>query len=186
MIYLGLSHPASGLLAEHPAKRAQNIRGLVYITANCYAGIGVLDFPDRWYPDPDEAVKEAMQTRGRRRLYELWENFADQFPFSPWLSGERLGALDILAATVSRWRGARRAMAVSRPEFAALLARVDEDPRIASVWARHCLPLVALMSRCMGACSSIYTNPSVQPQDVAPRVDQFAVSTNSLIVPLAI
>lgn len=27
--------------------------------------------------------------------------FADQFPATPWLSGEQLGALDILASTVS-------------------------------------------------------------------------------------
>ena len=109
----------------------------MYIAANCYASIGILDYPDRWYPDPDDAVKQAMQTRGRARMSELWQIFADQFPASPWLSGERLGALDILAATVSKWSGARMALAESRPEFAAVLARIDADPRIAAVWARH-------------------------------------------------
>ena len=78
-----------------------------------------------------------MQTRGKARLHELWALFADQFPADPWLSGDRLGALDILAATVSRWSGARKALADSRPAFAAVLARIDTDPRIAAVWARH-------------------------------------------------
>ena len=137
LIHLGLAHPASGLLATDAARRAQQIRGLVYIAANCYAGIGILDFPDRWYPDPDDVVKQAMQARGRARLHELWQIFADQFPADPWLSGERLGALDILAATVSKWSGARKALAESRPAFAALLARIDAEPRIAAVWARH-------------------------------------------------
>jgi GST-like protein len=137
LIHLGLAHPRSGLLADDPARRAQQVRGLVYIAANCYAAIGILDFPDRWHPDPDDAVKKAMQSRGRARLHELWQIFADQFPTSPWLSGERLGALDILAATVSKWAGARQALASSRPEFAALLARIDAEPRIAPVWARH-------------------------------------------------
>jgi GST-like protein len=137
LIHLGLAHPQSGLLADEPARRAQQVRGLVYIAANCYAGIGILDYPERWYPAPDDAVKAAMQARGRARLAELWEIFADQFPASPWLSGERLGALDLLAATVSRWGGARTALATSRPEFAALLARIDAEPRIAAVWARH-------------------------------------------------
>ena len=63
-----------------------------------------------------------MQARGRARLHELWELFADQFPATPWLSGDRLGALDILAATVSMWSGARKALAQSRPAFSALLA----------------------------------------------------------------
>lgn len=137
LIHLGLVHPQSHLLASEPAQRARQIRGLVYIAANCYAGIGILDYPDRWYPDPDDNVKKAMQARGRARLHELWQIFADQFPAGPWLSGERLGALDILAATVSKWSGARQALAESRPQFAALLARIDADPRIAAVWSRH-------------------------------------------------
>jgi GST-like protein len=137
LIHLGLAHPESGLIAIDPTRRAQQIRGLVYIAANCYAGIGTLDYPERWYPDPDDAVKQAMQTRGRARLHELWAIFADQFPATPWLSGDRLGALDILAATVSMWSGARKALAASRPEFAQLLARIEAVPRVAAVWTRH-------------------------------------------------
>jgi GST-like protein len=137
LIHLGLVHPESGLLATDPRERAQQVRGLVYIAANCYAGIGILDYPDRWYPDPDDTVKKAMQTRGRARLHELWQTFADQFPARPWLSGERIGALDVLAATVSKWSGARQALAISRPQFSELLARIDAEPRVAAVWARH-------------------------------------------------
>jgi GST-like protein len=137
LIHLGLAHPQSGLLASEPPERAQQIRGLVYIAANCYAAIGILDYPDRWYPDPDDAVRKAMQTRGRARLHELWQLFADQFPARPWLAGDRLGALDLLAATVSKWSGARQALAESRPEFSQLLARIEADPRVAAVWSRH-------------------------------------------------
>lgn len=137
LIHLGLAHPASGLLASDPTERAQQIRGLVYIAANCYAAIGILDYPDRWFPDPEDAVRTAMQARGRARLHELWELFADQFPARPWLSGERLGALDLLAAVVSKWAGTRQALAESRPGFSQLLARVETDPRVAPVWARH-------------------------------------------------
>ena len=137
LIHLGLEHPGSGLLAADAVQRAQQIRGLVFVAANCYAGIGILDYPERWYPDPDEAARKAMDGRGRARLHELWDLFADQFPGRPWLSGEQLGALDILAATVSMWSGARRHLEQSRPEFFELVTRVERDPRIASVWARH-------------------------------------------------
>ncbi|HSC65351.1 MAG TPA: glutathione S-transferase, partial [Caldimonas sp.] len=75
LIHLGLVQPESGLLASDPAARAQQIRGLVYIAANCYAGIGILDYPERWYLDPDDAAKKAMDQRGRARLHELWEIF---------------------------------------------------------------------------------------------------------------
>ena len=137
LIDLGLRHPGSGLLATDPVQRAQQIRGLVYIGANCYAGIGILDYPDRWYPDPDAEVKQKMQERGRARLHELWTMFADQFPATPWLSGERVGALDILASTVSSWSGARKAMAASRRDFWKLLERIDATEPVASVRARH-------------------------------------------------
>jgi GST-like protein len=137
LIHLGLAHPGSGLLAEKESQRAQQIRGLIFIGANCYAAIGILDFPDRWYPDPDDAVKKAMQRRGRARLHELWEIFADQFPATPWLSGDRLGALDILAATVSKWGGARAHLQAARPAFHAALERIEAEPPVAAVWSRH-------------------------------------------------
>ncbi len=137
LIHLGLTRPESGLLASDASLRAQQLRGLVYIAANCYAGIGILDYPNRWYPDPDEATKKKMEQRGRARLHELWDLFADQFPARPWLSGTQVGALDILAATVSMWSGARKHLETSRPEFFALLKRIEAEPRIAPVWARH-------------------------------------------------
>ena len=140
LVELGLRHPASGLLPAEPSARAQQIRGLVFIAANCYAAIGILDYPDRWYPNPGSDVKAAMAGRGKARLHELWAMFADQFPATPFLGGAHLGALDILAATVSKWSGARAALADSRPGFSALLARIEADPRVAAVWARHWPP----------------------------------------------
>ncbi|CAN5257550.1 glutathione S-transferase [soil metagenome] len=137
LIELGLRHPQALMLSADPVHRAQQIRGLVYIGANCYAGIGILDYPERWFPEPDAAVREAMQRRGKARLHELWAIFADQFPATPWLSGERIGALDILAATVSRWSGTRPAMAQQRPAFHDLLLRIEAEPVIAAVWTRH-------------------------------------------------
>jgi len=45
LIHLGLEFPASDLLAGN---RAQILRGLVYIAANCYSAIGIIDYPQRW------------------------------------------------------------------------------------------------------------------------------------------
>lgn len=137
LIHLGLAHPGSGLLPDDASKRAQALRGLVYIAANCYAAIGVIDYPERWVSEPDDATGERMRAGTRARLHHLWDVFVDTFPASPFLGGKNIGALDLLAAVVSKWSGSRQHLATSRPQFSALLARIESDPRLAPVFAAY-------------------------------------------------
>jgi GST-like protein len=137
LIHLGDRFPESGLLPQSQARRAQAIRGLVYIAANCYAAIGVIDFPERWCADTDEPLRERIRTGTRIRLHTLWDVFADTFPATPFLSGAQVGALDLFACVVSKWSGARKHLAVSRPAFHDLLARTEAHPVVAGVFARH-------------------------------------------------
>ncbi len=137
LIELGLRFPASGLLPQLPSRRAQAIRGLTYVAANCYAAIGVIDYPERWCDPCDDDSAKRIRAGTRKRLHELWDMFADAFPAGPFLSGERLGALDLLAAVVSRWSGARAHLKESRPRFYALLLSIECEPRVASVFEAH-------------------------------------------------
>src|SRR5437763_8711754 len=52
LLHLGSVHPDSGLLPRDAPARAQAIRGLVFIAANCYAAISIIDFPERWCEEP--------------------------------------------------------------------------------------------------------------------------------------
>jgi GST-like protein len=140
LIHLGLQHPASGLLPADAAARAQALRGLVYVAANCYAAIGIIDYPERWCADPDEATGKRIRAGATQRLHYLWEVFADTFPARPFLGGQHIGALDLLAAVVSKWSGARKHLAQARPEYSALLARIESEPRVAPIFARHWPP----------------------------------------------
>lgn len=139
LIHLGAVHSESGLLPRDAAARAQAVRGLVFIAANCYAAISVIDFPERWCAgaDNDDAVKERIRAGTRARLYRHWEMFADVFPARPYLSGENLGALDILAAVVSKWSDARRHIETHRPALYAALMRIEAQPEVAAVFAQH-------------------------------------------------
>jgi len=137
LIALGLAHPESGLLPADPALQAQSVRGLVYIAANCYAMIGIIDYPERVCADCDEALALRLRDGARARLHDLWSTFANGFVPAPWLGGATLGALDLLAAVVSRWSGARAHLAQHRPALLAHLQRVDADPRVAPVFQRH-------------------------------------------------
>ncbi len=140
LIHLGLAHPASGLLPADPAARAQTLRGLVYVAANCYAAIGLIDYPERWCAEPDEKTNKRIKTGATQRLHHLWDVFADTYPARPFLGGEHLGALDLLAAVVSKWSGSRKHLATARPAFSALLARIENEPRVAPIFARHWPP----------------------------------------------
>src|SRR5690349_15151569 len=54
LIHLGLEHPQSGLLPADPSARAQTLRGVVYIAANCYSAISQSDYPERYTTDSSE------------------------------------------------------------------------------------------------------------------------------------
>jgi GST-like protein len=137
LIHLGLKYPQSHLLPADEARRAQVLRGLLFIASNCYAAVGVLDYPDRWCENPDDATRASIIAQTRRRLHGLWDTFADIFNAEPWLGGEHLGALDLLTAVVSHWDGSRQHLAESRPKFHALIGRIEADPRIAHVFVRN-------------------------------------------------
>ena len=140
LIHLGLTFPASGLLAADASARAQAIRGLVFIAANCYAAIGVIDYPERWCLGGDKALHDRVRAGARQRVHRYWEIFADQFhkdTSAPFLAGTQPGALDFLAAVVSRWAGARQHLAGHRPAFLALLERVQAHPTVAPMFAEH-------------------------------------------------
>jgi len=139
LIHLGSAHPESGLLPRDPSARAQAVRGLVFIAANCYAAISVIDFPERWCADADsdEPVKERIRAGTRARLHRHWEMFADTFPARPYLGGKEIGALDLLAAVVSKWSGTRTHLEQARPALHETLLRIEAHPKVAQVFAQH-------------------------------------------------
>ena len=137
LIHLGLTFPKSGLLPAKADERDQAIRGLVYIVSNCYAAIGVVDYPERWLVIPDEASQQNLIAGARQRLHWSWEVFADQFSAELYLDDETPGALDVLAAVVTRWAGSREHLRQTRPGFYAWLQRIDRHPVLAPVFARH-------------------------------------------------
>jgi GST-like protein len=137
LIHLGLTFPQSKLLPALPAERDQAIRGLVYIVSNCYPAIGIIDYPERWLAKVDESSRQNLMAGARARLHWSWEVFADQFAGELYLGDETPGALDVLAAVITRWAGSREHLRSARPGFSAWLERIDRHPILAPVFARH-------------------------------------------------
>jgi GST-like protein len=137
LIFLGLAARPGALLPADAAARAQAIRGLVYIPANCYSCIPIIDFPQRFTCARDDESLEKVRAGTRARLYKHWDIFADDFKAQPFLSGASPGALDFLAAVVSKWSGARAHLKEHRPEFIKLLERIESHPSVAAVFDEH-------------------------------------------------
>jgi GST-like protein len=138
LIHLGLVEPGAGLLPTRPAPRAQAIRGLVFIAANCYAALSVADYPERWTTATSSAAHEKVRAAARARLHRHWAIFADTFAARPWFCGARRpGALEFLAVVVSRWSGARAYLSRARPVLHETLLRIEGHPSVAPVLQAH-------------------------------------------------
>ena len=139
LMHLGIAFPDSALLPGSQIERDLLLRGLVYIAANCYPCITILDYPERFTTATDDASLAAVRNGTNARLHHHWDIFADLFPVEDgrFIGGDRPGALDLYAAVVSRWAGSRQHLEASRPTLAALLERIESHPAVAPVWARH-------------------------------------------------
>jgi GST-like protein len=139
LMHLGFAFPDSGLLSDNPTTRDLALRGLVYIAANCYSCITVLDYPERFTTMTDDASRAAVRAGAMDRLHRHWDIFADLYPVADgrFIAGDQPGALDLMAAVVSKWSGTRQHLKTSRPAFSALLERIESHPAVARVWGRH-------------------------------------------------
>jgi len=137
LIHLGLEYPGSGLLPGDSAQRAQALRALVYMAANCYAAIGIIDYPQRWLTSADDGLERLLEAGARRRLHQNWETFADLFADAGVWRCDSPGAVEILASVVTRWSGAREHLHNARPDFHVLLLRVDAEPLVNAVIRSH-------------------------------------------------
>jgi GST-like protein len=135
LIHLGLTAAPGLLLPAGASDRARAIRGLVYIAANCYAAISVIDYPERWCEPCDDAMKERIRAGTRARLHQHWRVFADEFGIG--FDAGAPGALELLATVVSKWAGSRTHLQAERPAFFAQLLRVEQHPDVAPVLQRH-------------------------------------------------
>ncbi|MCD5994830.1 glutathione S-transferase [Pseudomonas sp. CDFA 602] len=137
LIHLGLEFPESGLLPRSVVSQAHALRALVYIAANCYSAIGIIDHPERWMPDTDQVSLTRLEEGARLRLYEHWETFSDVFVQPDFWRPDAPGAVEVLAAVVTRWSGTREHLQMRRPEFHVSLLQIDAHPTVKPVAERQ-------------------------------------------------
>lgn len=117
--------------------RGQFLRWMTFIPAAIYSLFWVRDEPSRLAgPDPDAQARVKAATA--ERIADCWAMMDRQItPAGDFLLGDDLSVLDLYVAVVSRWGPGRNRFYREAPGMAAVVRRVDADPRLADFWAQR-------------------------------------------------
>jgi GST-like protein len=127
--------PAAGLIPPvGDALRAPFHRWAVFLVAAVYPTFTYGDEPAKWVEDTQGAKQLRESTdRHRERLWRQLEETAGE----PWFLGERLSALDLYIAVMTRWRPGRKWFAAHTPKLLAIADRACALEPLAAIFARN-------------------------------------------------
>ena len=120
--------------APGDALRPRFLRWLVFVVANIYPTFTYADDPARFVSV--EAAQEPFRQAVEAYRERLWAT-VEQATAGPWFLGDRISALDIYVATMTRWRPRRAWFAEHRPKLHAIALKADALPELAAVWQRN-------------------------------------------------
>uniref|UniRef100_UPI0035C96F5F glutathione S-transferase family protein n=1 Tax=uncultured Sphingomonas sp. TaxID=158754 RepID=UPI0035C96F5F len=136
-------YPHAGLLPHDPVERAQALALMGWIASTVHIALAQVRRPERYADDP--AIRRALETPGRAAfaaaLAELEARSAATA--SPFLIGDRFGAVDAYALVVRRWADG---LGIERSTFPSFVARTDAlfaRPAVRRAIARETLPAAA-------------------------------------------
>lgn len=116
------------------SQRAQAYRWLAFMASEIYPMVEIVDYPDRFVPEGDEAKALRLKVRERIRERVL---IVERMIAGPWLLPGGFSVCDIYAAMFSRWSIGNEWREQNIPRLNALARAVSERPRIAPVWKKH-------------------------------------------------
>lgn len=133
LIYLADLHPAAGLApAPTDPKRRVFLRWMLYVSSAIYALHWIK--PDVRRIGAPESARDAVVQAVHDRIAFCWAQMDAQLKPGHYLLGNELTVLDLYVATVSRFGPWRLRFAEAAPGLAAAVQRVDEEPRLVSLW----------------------------------------------------
>ena len=112
--------------------RPAYLRWMVYIPAAIYPMYAIKDNVASWVSDGDCQVELTANTIDR--ITACWKVMEAEVDPSPYIFGERPTFLDLYVSVVSRWTPGRDAFVENCPKLGAMVKRVDEDPRLETLW----------------------------------------------------
>jgi len=134
LVYLADKHPAACLAPglNEPSRR-QYLRWMFFVSSAIYALHWIK--PDvRRIGAPASARHEVIDAVHERIAF-CWRTMDSQVSPGPYLLGEQLSVLDLYVAVVSRFGPWRERFYADAPRMTPAIRRVDEDPRLRSLWS---------------------------------------------------
>lgn len=136
LIYLADLYPQARL-APPPGdpKRAQYLRWMTYVSAAIYGLVWIFDDPTRIVASKEHALPVIDRISDRRA--DCWRMMDEQIVPGRYILGDELSVLDLYVAVISRFAPRRARFYQSAPKMAAIVRRVDADPRLNEFWAKR-------------------------------------------------
>jgi GST-like protein len=135
-LHIGDRAPQAGLVPPPGDKtRDAFLRWLVFIVANVYPMFTVGDDTSRFVSDPIAQKELRVSTENYKA--RSWQIVESNIVPKPWFLGTRFSALDIFAATITRWRPRREWYKENCPKLYGVALAADGEPRLAKVWKRN-------------------------------------------------
>jgi GST-like protein len=137
LTWLADSHPQAELApAVDSPLRPRFLRWMSYVSAQIYALYWVRDDITRLAAD--KAHEAVLRERTAARIEHCWRMMEAQVePAGRFMLGDEISALDLYMTVVSRWGPRRTTFYAAAPRFAAVVRRVDAEPRLGGLWAQR-------------------------------------------------
>jgi GST-like protein len=136
LIWLADAHPEGRMAPTMAsASRPAFLRWMAFVSSAIYALFWIRDDPSR--VADDAAVGAAIKARIGARISACWAMMDAQVDPGRYILGDDLSVLDLYVTVVSRWAERRRRFYEVAPKLAAVVRRVDTDPRLERLWAER-------------------------------------------------
>ena len=135
LLTLAERHPEAGLLPRRrgPA-RAWAIRWTVFVTAEIYPMIEIVDYPERF---GEKAAAETLRDRAQARIRRRWLTVEAAITGNPWMGARGPSVADLSIANVSRWSAGKRWRQENCPRIDAIADALSHRDSTRVVWRTH-------------------------------------------------
>lgn len=135
LLTLADRHPDAGLLpAKRGNARAKAVRWTVYVAAEIYPMIEIIDYPERFVT---KSAARTLRARAQARVRRRWLAVESAVSGESWLDVKGPTVADLAIANVSRWSTGKRWRKVNCPGIESIAMALWQRERTRSVWESH-------------------------------------------------